>query len=264
MALRDNFSNSTRTALAKRSGYLCAICKAVTVGPSAESPNSVTNIGVAAHITAASSGGPRYDDSMVSTERSSISNGIWLCQNHATLVDRDCVSWTVAKLKDVKKYHEQYVTQTLGIPSDTRTQLVNIPNYNQPPAIIPREYGFLPIGILIEPYKSVLAPMLHDKGLGKDSELGVLMCGSPPEDDDSPDYETPWTAFVNADWLHWYLNGQTAGYRAAQKVPSEQIYGQIPAWPDTFFEFLAAIVLSNMTFKWQRHPDGYLVLAQQV
>lgn len=264
LSKRNNFNNQTKAALAKRSGFLCAICKAMTVGPSAESPDSVTNIGVSAHIAAASPGGPRYDATMTASNRSSISNGIWLCQNDATLIDRDCVTWTTTRLHEIKRRHEEYVVKTLGIPRNAQASSLGIPDYTQPSVVRPREYGFLPVGELIGPYKNLLTPMLHDRGLTKDSELGILMCGSPPEDYKLPDRETPWTVFVNADWLRWYLNGQTAGYKAAQEIPSEQVYGRIPAWPDSFFEFLTAIVLSNTTFKWQRHSDGYLVLANQV
>ena len=89
------------------------------------------------------------------------------------------------------------------------------------------------------------------------------MCGSPPENYKRRNEETPWTAFVDANWLRWYLAAQNAGYKAAQEVSAEQIYGLIPAWPDSFFEFLYAMVLTNTTFEWQRHRDGYLVLAQQ-
>jgi hypothetical protein len=44
---------------------------------------------LAAHITAASIGGPRYDVSLSPQQRKNASNAIWLCQNHAKLVDND-------------------------------------------------------------------------------------------------------------------------------------------------------------------------------
>jgi hypothetical protein len=46
-------------------------------------------LGVAAHITAASPDGPRYDQNLSSEQRKSPDNGIWLCQNCAKLVDND-------------------------------------------------------------------------------------------------------------------------------------------------------------------------------
>ena len=47
------------------------------------------NIGVAAHITAASTGGPRFNPNLTSEQRSAINNGIWLCQSCAKLIDND-------------------------------------------------------------------------------------------------------------------------------------------------------------------------------
>src|SRR5215213_8367093 len=126
---RDEFNITTTAALAKRSGFQCAICQAVTVGPSAESLQSITNIGVAAHITAAAAGGPRYDMSLTSAERSGIGNGIWLCQNHAKLIDDDLVTWTVAKLDDIKRRHEANISRTLGIPRATIASLFDLSDY---------------------------------------------------------------------------------------------------------------------------------------
>jgi hypothetical protein len=51
------------------------------------------NIGVAAHITAASVGGPRYDASLKPKQRAAIENGIWLCQNCGTMIDRDPICY---------------------------------------------------------------------------------------------------------------------------------------------------------------------------
>jgi len=56
---------------------------------------------------------------MTSTARSDITNGIWLCQIHAKLIDDHCVQWTESKLKETKRRHEEYVTRTIGIPSQT-------------------------------------------------------------------------------------------------------------------------------------------------
>ena len=260
---RHEFNSGTKTLLAKRSGFQCAICQAVTVGPSAESVDSITNIGVAAHITAAAPGGSRYDESLTPSERSGIRSGIWLCQNHAKLIDSDQATWTVSKLHDIKSRHEAYITRSLGIPRDSVASLLDVQDYTQAPTITPKDYAFISVGSLVGPYKSVLDPMLRDRGLTEGSELGILMCGSANEEYGRRERETPWTAFVNADWLRWYLDAQRARYKTAQEVPSEQVYGLTPAWPDSFFEFLEAIVLSTTTFKWQRHRDRFLVLAQQ-
>lgn len=86
--MRDNFSVKTKNILAGRVGYLCSNpnCKKPTYGPN-DISDKVVNIGVAAHITAASEGGPRYNPNLNSTQRKSLENGIWLCQNCAKLID---------------------------------------------------------------------------------------------------------------------------------------------------------------------------------
>jgi hypothetical protein len=54
----------------------------------------VIDVGVAAHITAASPGGPRFDPNLSDKERASATNGIWLCQNCAKLIDNDVAQFS--------------------------------------------------------------------------------------------------------------------------------------------------------------------------
>jgi hypothetical protein len=102
--MRDDFSPNVKDKLAKRVGMLCSNpdCGKSTSGPQ-EDPTKVLNIGVAAHITAASPGFARYDPSLTKDERSSIENGIWLCQNCAKLVDNDEKRYRVVLLKRWKE-----------------------------------------------------------------------------------------------------------------------------------------------------------------
>jgi hypothetical protein len=62
---------------------------------------------VAAHITAASPGGPRYDPSLTPEERKSAGNGIWLCQACAKMVDNDEIRYTKPLLIQWKEAAEQ-------------------------------------------------------------------------------------------------------------------------------------------------------------
>ena len=73
--MRDDFPEKTKELLAKRVGYRCSLCYKPTCGPGA-APNGVINLGVAAHISAASPGGPRYDDTITKGERKSIEKDI--------------------------------------------------------------------------------------------------------------------------------------------------------------------------------------------
>ncbi len=81
-------------------------CRKPTCGPR-EDPAKSINVGVAAHITAASPGGFRYDPSLTDVERSSIGNGLWLCQNCAKLIDSDEARYSVSSLRIWKERAEK-------------------------------------------------------------------------------------------------------------------------------------------------------------
>jgi hypothetical protein len=106
MMARDDFSKPTVDRMAKRVGMKCSYpdCHAPTSGPDAA--GGITNTGIAAHISAASPGGARYDPNLSSEERSDIGNGIWLCQNHAKLIDDDELSYPTSSLREWKKTAE--------------------------------------------------------------------------------------------------------------------------------------------------------------
>lgn len=105
---RDNFSAKTVNSLALRAGHHCSMptCGISTAGPSDSSPDKSVNIGVAAHITAAAPGGPRYDSTMSPEERGSIKNAIWLCQTHSRLIDVNPDAYSIAQLHQIKQSHE--------------------------------------------------------------------------------------------------------------------------------------------------------------
>lgn len=110
MARIDDFSAETVRALRERAGYRCCYpeCKLSTVGPSSETESSVSRTGIAAHISAASSGinSRRYDPTLSHEERKHIDNGIWMCANHGTEVDRDENRYTVEVLKHWREVGE--------------------------------------------------------------------------------------------------------------------------------------------------------------
>ena len=99
MSKRDEFSKIVKDELAKRVGYKCSnpSCQRETVAPHSDKRKSLL-LGDAAHITAASPNGPRYDNSLTSDERKSIDNGIWLCKECADKIDREPDVYSVAKL----------------------------------------------------------------------------------------------------------------------------------------------------------------------
>jgi hypothetical protein len=72
------------------------------------------NVGVAAHITAASQGGPRFDPSLTESQRASHENGIWLCQNCAKLIDNDVLAYPATLLQAWKREAEENAARAVG------------------------------------------------------------------------------------------------------------------------------------------------------
>ena len=112
--MRDNFQKSIIETLAKRAGQRCSnpYCKIPTVGPDSN-PEKFINIGVAAHVTAASSGGKRYNPCLTEEQRGNILNGIWLCQKCAHLIDTDASRFPEELLHYWKRKHEESVLQEI-------------------------------------------------------------------------------------------------------------------------------------------------------
>jgi len=119
--VRDDFTQRTIEAIAKRAGFLCSdpACKSPTVG-AAEGHDGIVNVGVAAHITAAAPGGPRYDPSLTREERRHQSNGIWLCQTHGKLVDSDSEHFTVGMMRAWKEAAEKQSFRAIVAPHTAR------------------------------------------------------------------------------------------------------------------------------------------------
>jgi WD40 repeat protein len=121
--MRDDFTKVVIEALAKRVGFICSnpSCGQLTVGPQ-EEPSRTITIGVAAHMTAAAPGGPRYDSALSSDERRSITNGIWLCQSCAKLIDSDETRFTVQLLGEWKARAELQALEKIhgAVPVGTK------------------------------------------------------------------------------------------------------------------------------------------------
>jgi hypothetical protein len=116
---RDDFPERIKRTLALRVASRCSNpdCPNTTHGPHTD-PEQALNLGQAAHITAASPGGPRYDASMTSDQRRSIDNGIWLCVRCATLIDRDDAPFTVEVIRDWKTRAEASARQRVSGTAD--------------------------------------------------------------------------------------------------------------------------------------------------
>lgn len=107
---REDFPLPIKKALAERAGFRCSFpgCGAPTVGPSDESDDTSSNVGMACHIVAAASGinARRVDLNMSRNERVAINNGIWMCYTHGKLIDTDENRFTVEMLKKWREMNE--------------------------------------------------------------------------------------------------------------------------------------------------------------
>lgn len=115
MATEDRFKQAVIATLARRSANQCANpdCGALTSGPS-DDPHDSVNVGEAAHIYGANPGSARYDSTMTSVDRSSITNAIWLCGNCHKLIDDDPVKYPSGLLFEWQRAHEQFIAEKVG------------------------------------------------------------------------------------------------------------------------------------------------------
>jgi hypothetical protein len=115
---RDDFPSRVKDQLARRVNHRCSNphCRAPTSGPQIASAASMS-VGVAAHISAASMLGPRFDPALQSRDRRSADNGIWLCQICAKLVDNDKAKFTAPLLREWKRRTEEEAAEQIGKPA---------------------------------------------------------------------------------------------------------------------------------------------------
>jgi hypothetical protein len=113
--MRDDFLDEVKRIVAARAGAVCSNpdCRALTSGPQ-DDPAKALNVGVAAHITSAASGGPRYNGALSVEERRSPENAIWLCQTCAKLVDNDVSQFPEKLLHAWKTIAEHEARSVVG------------------------------------------------------------------------------------------------------------------------------------------------------
>ena len=148
--MRENFPNKIVEILKKRAAFVCSnpTCKKMTIAPSEAEDEKVIYIGRAAHICAASEGGPRYESKMTTEERSSISNAIFLCSNCADMIDDNGgVDFTIATLQKWKLDHENWTRDNLNksvIAEKSAPVIFNVSSQNQTGGITAGIVNFAP------------------------------------------------------------------------------------------------------------------------
>ncbi|MBY4596105.1 hypothetical protein [Ottowia caeni] len=103
---RDDFTKPTKNQAYQRVAGRCSnpACRATTSAPVGN--DDFSNVGVGAHIHAASPGGPRYLAAMTADDRRGFGNIIWLCQTCSTIIDRDPDAYPAETLKKWKSSAE--------------------------------------------------------------------------------------------------------------------------------------------------------------
>lgn len=118
------FLKAARDVLEREAGFRCGYpsCRVPTIAPSNSSRSGLSQVGSAAHITAASPNGPRYDAQMSHEQRSSHDNGIWLCQTHAKLIDTDVARFPTDLLHRWKRQLRHLNQRAVGLGLDIASQ----------------------------------------------------------------------------------------------------------------------------------------------
>jgi len=122
---RDNFTLGVIRKIRERVGLRCSNpdCRVSTAAASGD--EDVNNIGIAAHIYAASKGGPRYDGSMSRDDRRSMKNAIWLCSNCSIKIDRDTDKYTDKVLHEWKAESEKLTLEEQGQKLPAKDDAIN-------------------------------------------------------------------------------------------------------------------------------------------
>lgn len=103
--IRSNFNSKTKNSLCESVNGHCSICGKCTTWVNEDKDTGTAkkdSIGEAAHIEAASKGGPRYNPNQSDEERSRFDNGIWVCSNCHTEIDNNEEKYDVKTLRYYK------------------------------------------------------------------------------------------------------------------------------------------------------------------
>jgi hypothetical protein len=120
-------SDKTRKILWSRSGGCCAICKVEFV-TNPTSANKLSIIGEECHIISKRTNGPRFNEESTSDILDHYDNLILLCANHHKLIDDQVDYYSVERLQQIKRDHEDWVRAIICKLKSVEN--VNEPSYN--------------------------------------------------------------------------------------------------------------------------------------
>lgn len=113
------FSSDVVLTLSRRAALQCSNpeCDILTSGPT-DDDSGALNLGEAAHIYGRTEDAARYNSVMTATERSDITNGIWLCRNCHKAVDGDPIRFPAELLFMWRREHERAILERVGQKGD--------------------------------------------------------------------------------------------------------------------------------------------------
>lgn len=109
------FPSKVAEKLAYNSAYICNYpgCNTLTVGPTASNKHLAKKIGEAAHMEGEGLKSARHNKANQATVQD-ISNGIWLCANCHTMIDKnDGADFPLHELQSWKAEHEMLISSLL-------------------------------------------------------------------------------------------------------------------------------------------------------
>ncbi|MBD3343132.1 MAG: HNH endonuclease [Candidatus Lokiarchaeota archaeon] len=114
-----SISDKTRKLLWGRSGNLCAICKCELVQNSTKLDEE-SIVGDECHIVGKSLNGPRSDLNFPKSKLDEYDNLLLLCKKHHKIVDDQFNTYTVDRLKQIKRDHEKWIQEKLKIENPNK------------------------------------------------------------------------------------------------------------------------------------------------
>jgi len=109
------FNQKDAQIIAYRAAYICSNpeCNTLTIGPAITDSQLKNKKGEAAHIFGEKAGAARYDPNS-SIDVASVENGLWLCANCHTLIDKNKgADYSLTDLFGWKKDHEETISMLL-------------------------------------------------------------------------------------------------------------------------------------------------------
>src|SRR5215213_2097854 len=103
----------TQKMLWGRAANRCGICRNELV-MDASGTDDESVVGEACHIVASSNDGPRGDSPLTPEQRDKYANLILLCNIHHKQIDDQPIEFSVEKLAEIKRAHEEWVRTQLG------------------------------------------------------------------------------------------------------------------------------------------------------